>query len=144
MTNTHTNENGTVDIPILQMRRQRLTGLKLLVLRSWGNRCLQDRGGAGWGPLAGEGACSSQLTPDLPDGDAGWGVGISSSSLNVCLSPPPPPHYHQGRPELPAGEPSGAPHRKFSLQEHPVKWLMDSMRRKAAAKRAGGVKGKDV
>ena len=133
-----------VVIPILQMRRQRLIGLKPLVLRSWENGRVQDWGGAGWGPLAGEGACSSQLTPDLPDGDAGWGAGINSSSLNVCLSPLPPPHYHQGRRELPAGEPSGAPHRKFILQEHPVKWLMDSMRHKAAAEGAGRVKGKDV
>lgn len=56
---------------------------------------------------------------------------------SVCLFLPP-SHYHQGGLELPAGKPSGAPHRKFMLQERPIKWLMDSMRHNAGVKGAGG------
>lgn len=83
--------------------------------------------------MAGEAACSGhlpyscQMEMDLPGA-------VEAPAFRVCLSPL--PHGHQGQGELPAGKPSGAPHRKFILQEHPIKWLMDSMRHKAGVKGA--------
>jgi hypothetical protein len=57
----------------------------------------------------------------------------------------PSPNHHQGRLEPPTGRIIGSPpHRQFILQQHPIKYLMGSMRQKARVKGAGRIKGKDV
>lgn len=132
-------------ISILQMRSPKFTGLKLCALRSWETRAHHNGEGAWWGPWAGEGTYSRQHALELPHGGTALRA-LGGSSLEWLPFSPPPPHLpqNQGRLELPAGKRPGAPHRKFILQEHPIKWLMDSMRHKAGVKGAGEIKGKDV
>lgn len=60
---------------------------------------------------------------------------MEAPPFRVCLFLPPPTTTKVGW---------NCQARKFILQEHPIKWLMDSMRHKAGVKGAGGIKGKDV
>lgn len=105
-----------------------------------------DREGAGWGPWAGEGIYSRQPALELPHGGTAqrgrWRLLPGVCAFFLHWHPPTP--HNQGGLEPPAGKGPGAPHRKFILQEHPIKWLMDSMRHKAGVKGAGEIKGKDV
>ena len=87
--------------------------------------------------MAGEGACSSQLI--LPVGDAAW-RGHQWLLPRACAFFSLPPTTTKGVWSCQQGNHQEPPTEKFILQEHPVKWLMDSMRHKAGVKGAGGNK----